>query len=217
MREGGQTGSTAAVRAPPGRKAGPSITLSSVLAREQRGFYGSFWALLGDRLNAPCSSSTGEPGGGSTVTPPTTRHRKRPWLAQSGPGARDTARRTAGHHHPAGTHSENRTALLERRSHNTQLPHGLRRARWLSVGSHPENLGQRRQRVLPPADLCWSICREPQRRKVTKGEVKGEGERRPRVQLQPPPQTRAPHCRARNARALLPRGPRPASLTHRRI
>lgn len=30
--------------------------------------YGSFWALLGDPLNAPCSSSTGEPGGGSTVT-----------------------------------------------------------------------------------------------------------------------------------------------------
>lgn len=33
-----------------------------------RMIYGSFWALLGDPLNAPCSSSTGEPGGGSTVT-----------------------------------------------------------------------------------------------------------------------------------------------------
>ena len=180
MREGGQTGSTTAVRAPPGREAGPPITLGSVQARERHGLYGSFWALLGDGLNAPCSSSTGEPGDGSTVTPPAARHRERPWLAQSGLGAQDTARRTAGHHRPAGTHSPRTEQLCwERRSHNTQLPHGLRRARWLSVGSHPENLGQRRQRVLPPAGLGWSICREPQRRKVTKGEVKGEGERRP--------------------------------------
>lgn len=119
MREGGQTGSTTAVRAPPGREAGPPITLGSVQARERHGLYGSFWALLGDRLNAPCSSSTGEPGGGSTVTPPAARHRERPWLAQSGLGARDTARRTAGHHRPAGTHSPRTEQLCWSAGHIT--------------------------------------------------------------------------------------------------
>lgn len=49
-------------------QAGP-ITLDSVLAREHCGIHGSFWALQGGPLNAPCSSSTSEPRGGSTVTP----------------------------------------------------------------------------------------------------------------------------------------------------
>lgn len=44
-----------------GRKQAWSITLDSVLEHDQRGVYGSFWALLGDLLNAPCAPALGEP------------------------------------------------------------------------------------------------------------------------------------------------------------